>query len=57
MNLHFPTEQVPEDLPEGSDVTALNKWFTYFAAEVRKDGTPYPPKTIYIILTGILRHM
>ena len=57
-NLRFPMEQVPEDLLESSDVAALNKWLTYFVAEVRKkDGTPYPPKTIYIILTGILRHM
>ena len=47
--------RVPEDSLESSDVAVLSKWLTFFVAEVRKKvGTPYRPKTIYIILTGIL---
>ena len=41
-----------------TDPVALCKWLTFFVAEVRKkDGTEYPPKTLYLLLTGILRHM
>ena len=36
----------------------LNKWLPVFVAEVRsQQGDAYPPKTIYSILSGILRYM
>ena len=51
-------KQVPLDLLGSTDPVAVCKWFTLFVAEVRKkDGTEYPPKTLYLLLTGILRHM
>ena len=53
-----PDYQVPEDLLISTDTALLCKWLTYFIAEVRrKDGANYPPKTIYLLLTGLLRHM
>jgi hypothetical protein len=36
----------------------LNKWLAVFVTETRNQkGEPYPPKTIYSILCGILREM
>ncbi len=36
----------------------MNKWLQVYVAETRnKTGQPYPPKTVYSLLTGILRHM
>ena len=36
----------------------LNTWLPVYAAETRnKEGERYSPKTIYSLLTGILRHM
>ena len=53
-----PEKQVPLDILGSNDPVAICKWFTFFVAEVRKkDGTEYPPKTLYLLLTGILRHM
>ena len=53
-----PGYQVPEDLLISTDTALLCKWLTYFIAEVRrKDGANYPPKTVYLLLTGFLRHM
>ena len=41
-----------------NDPQILCKWLTLFIAEVRKkDGSPYPHKTVYRLLTGLLRHM
>ena len=53
-----PEKQVPLDLLGSADPVALCKWLILFVAEVRKkDGAEYPPKTMYLLLTGILRHM
>ena len=53
-----PEKQVPLDILGSTNSVAICKWFTFFVAEVRKkDGTEYPPKTLYLLLTGILRHM
>ena len=43
---------------EGTDnPAALCKWLTLYVAETRKqDGCKYPPKTLYSLLTGLLRH-
>ena len=39
-------------------VELLDKWLPIYVMETRnKSGNPYPPKTIYSLLTGILRHM
>ena len=36
----------------------LNTWLAVYVAETRnKEGKRYPPKTIYSLLTGILKHM
>ena len=60
-NEHFREEadkQVPVGLLASTDHVILGKWFSLYVAEVRKkDGTEYPPKTMYILLAGILRHM
>ena len=60
-NEHFREEadkQVPVGLLASTDHVILGKWLSLFVAEVRKkDGTEYPPKTMYILLAGILRHM
>ena len=49
-------KQVP--LLESSDSSLLSKWLSLYCAETRKkDGGPYPPKTVYALLTGTLRHM
>ena len=60
-NEHFreePDKQVPADLLASTDKVILCKWLSLFVAEVRKkDGTEYPPKTVYILPAGILRHM
>ena len=53
-----PESQVPCDLLISTDTELLSKWLTYFVAEARrKDGENYPPKTVYLLLTGLLRHM
>ena len=51
-------ELVPSDLLESRDKLVLNKWLCVFVAETRKqDGNRYSPKSLYQLLTGILRHM
>ena len=36
----------------------LNKWLPVYIMEMRnKNGDPYPQKTLYSLLTGILRYM
>ena len=53
-----PSEQVLQDLLASKDAAEISKWFTFYVAETRrKDGSEYPPKTIYLLLTGLLRHM
>lgn len=52
------SEQVPENLLESSDPVVLCRWLSLFVAETRKQtGQPYPPKTLYILLCGVYRHM
>ena len=51
-------EPVPEELLYSSDPKLLCKWLSLFADETRKkNSTPYPPKSLYILLAGVLRHM
>ena len=52
-------ERCPEELltPNCSGDT-LNKWFQVYVGETRnKTGQPYPPNTLYSLLTGILCSM
>ena len=47
-------------IPDLASVTAadINQWFTKFAIEAsHKDGLPYPPKTLYLLCVGLLRHL
>ena len=51
-------DQCPLDLLKNSDVTQLNFWLSRFVTEVRKkDGTPYPPRSIHLILAALQRIM
>lgn len=55
---HNPGEQVPSDLLVSNDAVEICKWFICYIAETRRrDGSEYPAKTIYLLLTGLLRHM
>ena len=50
-------EKCPESLLELKDPMLLNTWLGAFVAETSKvNGDPYPPKTLYEILCGLLRH-
>ena len=50
--------QVPDCLLLSQDSVALSKWLSLYVAEARKqDGTVYPPKSLYLLLTGLLRYM
>ena len=57
----YPTEkekQVPSDILTSGNTNLLNKWLALYASETRKqDGGMYSPKTIYLLLAGLLRHM
>ena len=60
-NMHYkdaPGQQVPIDILNSTkDTEKFCKWMILFVAEVRrKDGNKYPPKTIYFLLAGLLRH-
>ena len=38
------------------EITQLQRWMSRFVLEIRKkDGTPYPPESIYHIVCGIMR--
>ena len=53
-----PERQVPDRLLLGLDSAALCKWLSLYVAEARKqDGSVFPPKSLYLLLTGLLRHM
>ena len=54
------SEKCPESfLEECRDPATMEKWLKLFVAEgmYNQAGEPYPPDTIYCILTGILRFM
>ena len=39
------------------EITDINKWLSKFMIETRRqDGNPYPPRTLYMLAVGILRH-
>ena len=59
-NLHFADnveKQIPDALLESADAASLNKWLALYIAETHKqNGNKYPPKTLYSLLTGLLRY-
>ena len=49
---------VPATLLEDGDAEELNKWLSFHVAETRNTkGEPYPPKTLYQLMCGLLRYM
>ena len=49
-------KQCPADLLDNPNVQELNYWLSRFVTEVRKrDGQPYPPRTIQQILAGLVK--
>ena len=52
------SEKCPLDLLKTQNDFDLNYWLKIFAIEARKiSGEQYPPKTLYLIFSGILRYM
>ena len=50
-------EQCSVDLVQKPDPKLLNFWLCQFVTEVRKkDGLPYPPCSIHLILAGLQMH-
>jgi hypothetical protein len=57
-NQSFPDNPVPDKILESKDTGQICKWLCRFATEARKkDGTPYPPKTIHHYIIGIQRYI
>ena len=57
-NSHSPEETVPPELLAAGSTEQLNKWLSFFVIETRNNkGERYPPKTIYQLLSSLLRHM
>ncbi|XP_061188736.1 zinc finger MYM-type protein 3-like [Saccostrea echinata] len=49
-------DQIPDILSFSAE--ELNFWLSRFVVETRrKDGKAYPPKTLYMLCTGLLRHL
>ena len=50
-------EKCPLDLFEKPDAEKLNRWLSRFVVEARRqDGEPYPTRSLYLLLSGLLRH-
>ena len=55
---HAQQVKCPDNLLSSTDPALLCKWLTRFVAETRTtQGKPYPPSTLYQLLTGLLRQM
>ena len=53
-NTSASVEQVPDIVNMG--IVQLQRWMSRFVLEIRKkDGTPYPPESVYHIVCGIMR--
>ena len=56
-NKKLSANQCPLDIFKNCKAATLNKWRVRFVAKARKEnGSPYPPKTIQTLLTGLLCH-
>lgn len=54
----YEDDCTPGNILTSGDAVALNKWFSLFVIEARKqDGNRYPSKTIDFLLAGLKRHM
>ena len=56
-NSCFSDERVPPNLLQTSNKAVLNIWLSRYVETRNKNGTFYPPSTLYQLLVGILRHM
>lgn len=58
-NARNPSKCCPEEVVLSScSPELLNKWLCVFVSETRnQNGEKYPPRTLYSLLTGILRYM
>ena len=57
-NAHFPGNPVLDNILSSTDKTQVCAWICKFASEAqKKDGEPYPPKTIHHYIMGIWRHI
>ena len=49
-------DQCPTDLLENPEAEKLNFWLSRFVIEARrKDGEPYPARTLYLLLAGLTK--
>lgn len=57
-NLRSPSAPVPEVLLTTGTSEQLDRWLSFYILETRNSkGNAYPPKTLYQLLSGLLRHM
>ena len=57
-NSKFPTDLCPENIFTHEDSKIICCWLCKFIAEVRKvTGKEYTPRSLYLILSGLQRHM
>ena len=56
-NSAHPELPVPDNLLTSGSEEDLNHWLSFYIVETKKsNGESYPPKTLYQLLTGLLRH-
>ena len=56
-NEQFPSDPVPENLLKEGNLSEIDKWLSFYITETRNcKGEAYPPKSLYQLLTGLLRH-
>ena len=56
-NTTSTNKPVPENLLTSGSADDLNYWLSLYVVETRnKKGEPYPPRTLYQLLTGLHRH-
>ena len=57
-NVKFPNDTCPEDIFVQPDKSKICEWLCKFISETRKsDGEEYTPRSLYLILAGIQRHI
>lgn len=55
--MQFPYNRVPHDLFIKGDSDEVCHWLSFYVTETRTcKGELYPPKSLYQLLTGLLRH-
>lgn len=53
-----PTDSCPPNILLSDDVSELDRWLYRYLTETRKtDGSEYPPRTLYLLLTGVQRYI